>query len=195
MHTFPTGISSQSDPQSFKNSSLSSGDRAVSSSHSYSKPAVIDSSTTPDSAISPGLSYGSSTQPVGLSPIASITSLHNIDENASLENRDVVIHPSDTMRKLANLKRVPSTKRRFSNPVLSPILKTLHRDSDVFNEYVLSYTSLRDVQGYATLRELKRQRTESLEMEPEKNTTVNSFVDENPRKARSLDFRTLGRLR
>lgn len=152
-------------------------------------------STTPDSAISPGVSYESNkpTLEQQLSPIASCNSIQSQEELA--ESRDVV-HPSDSLRKLANLKRVPSTKRRFSNPVLSPILKTLHRDSDMFNEYVLSYTSLRDVQGYATLRELKRQRTETTaDLEAEKSAKM--LVEEplSLNKARSLDFRSLGRLR
>ena len=85
---------------------------------------------------------------------------HTIDaiaeEGGSSGQLDTSLHPSSHLRRSLNLRRVPNYQRRYSNPVLTPILKTLQQDCDVVSEYTLSFTSSRDVHGYATLRDLKR---------------------------------------
>ena len=78
------------------------------------------------------------------------------EEGGSSGHLETSLHPSSHLRRSLNLRRVPNYQRRFSNPVLTPILKTLQQDCDVVSEYTLSFTSSRDVHGYATLRDLKR---------------------------------------
>ena len=129
-----------------------------------------------------------------LSPIPSASSVTTdvlgSSRSGSGESEKELVHPSDTYRKLVNLKRVPSLKRRFSNPVLghlSPI-KTLDGKVAV-NENSIVYTSTRDAHGYAVLRVLQRQRTISQESESDYGL-ANLFEDVgSPSKTNSLDFR------
>ncbi len=69
------------------------------------------------------------------------------------------VHPSDTLRRLVNLKRVPSMKRRYSNPSLVNLSPHKHslEGNPRHSESMILYTSSRDLQGYAALRELQRQ--------------------------------------
>ena len=107
------------------------------------------------------------------------------------------LHPSSHLRRSLNLRRVPNYQRRFSNPVLTPILKTLQQDCDVVSEYTLSFTSSRDVHGYATLRDLKRnKRADSNSSDPE--VPVMRPLSENfatSLKSNNLDLRLFTRLR
>ena len=178
------GISEEATSSSSQSEQMLSSIKSRSGSH--------HSSTTPDSAFSPGGSSDSDHGRVGLSPIASADSVQT-DEAIHVSRNSV--HHSEAVRRMANLKRVPSTKRRFSNPVLTPILKTIHNDTEAFKEYTLTYSSLRDIQGLATLRDLKRQRTESLDLERERLPNSLSEDPNTVMKTKSLDFRTLGRLR
>ena len=132
---------------------------------------------------------------VPLSPIPSSNSVSTVTNKLSPSETDDqmdVVHPSDTLRKLSNLRRVPSMKRRYSNPVLghlSPI-KTLDGKMP-FHENVVSYTTARNAQGYAALRSLQRQRSRSSENEPDLGVLEEGQVS----KTCSLDFRLVGKSR
>jgi hypothetical protein len=118
-----------------------------------------------------------------LSPIPSASSLNTTrpvavsvvgdgsDEESKPRARSTV-HPSDSIRRLANLKRIPSTKRRYSNPVLGPLSKSLGNNQDLTEEYTLSYTSMQDAHGLAALRDIKSKRTISMAMDAEQSMTV-----------------------
>ena len=134
-----------------------------------------------------------------LTPIPSASSLNTIQtrplSDSSQGNEDddkpkpkSTTHPSDSLRRLANLKRIPSTKRRYSNPVLGPLSKSLGNNQDLVEEYTLSYTSMQDAHGYAALRDIKSQRTISLDID-DQNMSVITEEPTSFLKTRSLaDF-------
>ena len=136
---------------------------------------------------------GASSEPAQLTPIPSASSLVTEPSSSQQSNNSrAFIHPSDYHRKIANLKRLPSINRRCSNPVLGHISpsNTLQRNK---SEHVI-FTSARDIQGYAALRELKRNRTFSSEMEGENNSKDVVLRDQtitahSPNKTKSLNFR------
>ena len=107
-----------------------------------------------------------------------------------------LVHPSDVLRKLSNLKRIPSLKRRYSNPVLGHVSHRVNVEECEQFAATYMYTPSRGTQGYATLRALQRQRTRSLEESAEtEKGTAGRPPQQSPSsrmKSRSLDFR-LGR--
>ena len=117
-----------------------------------------------------GISSYESPQPGGgdqgqLTPIPSASSVLTDSERKRLpsdqDSPTPLVHPSDVFRKLANLKRVPSLKRRYSNPVLGHISPHTSLDYKEANGNTVHFSSAKDLQGYAALRELKKQRTSS----------------------------------
>ena len=211
--TGDTGVSSMSEPSSSASASFSPPhrhqrhqaashhDKSRSSSVNTDTSGVNTSDTSGVSSVGSSGPHGGMTEQPSLSTIPSSGSLHSADVRKSSTvstNSDNTVHHSDIKRRSVNLKRVPNAKRRFSNPVLTPILKTLQRDSDVVSEYTLSYTSSRDVHGYATLRELKRyQRPEQPDVDKDSRIfrSLNDAVKAPLAKTHSLDFRSLTRLR
>ena len=126
-----------------------------------------------------------------LTPIPSASSMatgssHNSSFGESAEKP--ASHPSDSMRRAANLRRVP-VQRRYSNPGLGPLspLKSLSGKRPL-SESMIVYATPDDSQGYATLRQLQRQRTLSNEAEADLSSS-NVFEDAHVTKTRSLDFR------
>ena len=94
-----------------------------------------------------------------LSPIPSASSITN-DSTKTFqfpETDKSSIHPSDSLRRLAHLRRIPSVQRRFSNPSLGHVSpRKLGRNSEHQSENMILYTSAKDLRGYATLRELQQ---------------------------------------
>jgi len=140
---------------------------------------------------------GASSEPTQLTPIPSASSLVTEQSASQLSDSSKgYVHPSEYYRKLANLKRKPSLRRRYSNPVLGHISpsSTLQRTKI---DYV-SFTSARDLQGYATLRELKQNRTFSSENDSQANSKgmvfINNTTSPYANKSNSLDF-ALGGIR
>lgn len=95
-----------------------------------------------------------------LSPIPSASSISNNEATKTFQFPDKdkpFIHPSDSLRRLANLRRVPSQQRRYSNPSLGHVSprKISNAPHDSIFDTVAMYTSAKDLRGYATLRELQ----------------------------------------
>ena len=145
------------------------------------------------------------TESTRLTPIPSTDSVHTDAEQqhtapptpSPREGGDIhqPIHPSEVLRKLANLKRIPSLKRRYSNPVLGHVSHRVNVEECEHFAATYMYMPSRGTQGYATLRALQKQRTRSLEetAETEKGNTASLFQQSPAQmKSRSLDFR-LGR--
>ncbi len=103
-------------------------------------------------------------EPAQLTPIPSASSLRTEGSKRSLddssEDSASLGHPSDQNRRLANLKRMPMLRRRFSNPGLGHIspMNTLERgkSSGLVDPGAVTFPSPRDIQGFAKLRELKQ---------------------------------------
>ncbi|XP_002741655.1 rapamycin-insensitive companion of mTOR-like [Saccoglossus kowalevskii] len=117
-----------------------------------------------------------------------ISSLNSIQSNPSFElttesNSSVstisslqtfkTVHSSDFARKQVNLKRTPSFTRRFSSPITSlsppggksftlPPGVHLNTNKSTIVEANAVYTTTRDAQGYAALKNLKKIRAESM---------------------------------
>ena len=145
------------------------------------------------------------TESARLTPIPSTDSVHTDAEQqhtapptpSPREGGDIhqPIHPSEVLRKLANLKRIPSLKRRYSNPVLGHVSHRVNVEECEHFATTYMYMPSRGTQGYATLRALQKQRTRSLEetAETEKGNVASLFQQSPAQmKSRSLDFR-LGR--
>ena len=115
-----------------------------------------DSTTSGISSCDSGLMPTLTVSP--LSPIASASSLNTIPVSVHYETTDKV-HPSTFNRRLVNLTRVPSLRRRSAG--INPNVETGSM-----------YTSYRDAVGYATLRIIKRQRTYSSEGEGDTPTSL-----------------------
>ena len=146
------------------------------------------------------------TESTRLTPILSTNSVHtDIEQQCtapptpSPREGDIhqLVHPSEVLRKLANLKRIPSLKRRYSNPVLGHVSHRVNVEECELFAATYMYMPSRGTQGYATLRALQKQRTRSLEetTETEKGNS-GSLFQQSPAhmKSHSLDFR-LGRPR
>ena len=116
-------------------------------------------------------------------------SLHQA--GSDLDIHKPLVHPSDIFRKLANLRRIPNLKRRYSNPVLGHISphNALERVQALNADNKIVVTSPRDIAGYARLRQLKQDRAQSADIEGEGEMSI---IWEDPRsymaKTRSLDF-------
>ena len=134
---------------------------------------------------------GASGDHAQLSPIPSASSMAtSVTKSIAFpEHEKQVMHPSDSMRRAANLRRVPSLQRRFSNPGLGPLspVKSLG-NKHALSESMIVYANPHDTHGYATLREIQRQRTFSNESDP-KMSIGNIFNESHVPKTRSLDFR------
>ena len=131
-------------------------------------------------------------EPTPLTPIPSASSVATDGGKTygSSQDSDISAHASDVLRKLANLKRVPSMKRRFSNPVLGHVslINTGSLDRHI-NENWNNIPSGKNVQGMATLRQIQKQRTTS-SIEIEEHNKLDSIHEEAVvTKTRSLDFR------
>ncbi len=166
---------------------------------SHSDSVNTDTTTSGISSYESGAHIG--TDAVALSPIPSASSMamenskpvmaaSGVYSNTEVSNIDnSSMHPADVVRRLANLKRVPSLRRRYSNPTgmgqqPSPI-KTI--PGKQLSESMIIYTSPRDAQGYATLREIQRNRTFVGDMVGP--TAHLTFDEAYVPKTRSLDFR------
>ena len=94
-----------------------------------------------------------------LSPIPSASSIGN-DNTKMFQFPDTdkaLIHPSDSLRRLANLRRISSVQRRYSNPSLGHVSpRKLGQNTDPQSDNMMLYTSAKDLRGYATLRELQQ---------------------------------------
>ena len=120
---------------------------------------------------------------VALTPIPSANSMTTSSDHirASLQNIAVPMtptggsllhsHPSDIFRTHANLRRVPSMKRPGSHTALGTMCG--HSDQPVRESSLASGDF--DSRGFAALRELRRQRTETAE---ESNNIVNEPLHE-----------------
>ncbi|XP_041359986.1 rapamycin-insensitive companion of mTOR-like [Gigantopelta aegis] len=165
----PDGDNKGQEKFSFKlgGSSVVREDRSSSDSSHKSKSRTssfnTDSTTSGISSCDSGLMPTLTVSP--LSPIASASSLNTIPASVQLDTTDKV-HPSTVNRRLVNLTRVPSLRRRSAASSLG-ISRSV--------ETVSAYTSYRDALGYATLRIIKRQRTYS--SEGEGDASVSLFVE------------------
>ena len=141
------------------------------------------------------------TDSMRLTPTPSVDPTHDGEHHTAPptptpRDEDVPVHPSDVLRKLSNLKRVPSLKRRYSNPVLGHVSHRVNVEECEQFAATYMYMPLRGTQGYATLRALQKQRTRSMEetSETEKGNAGRQSQQSpsSHMKSRSLDFR-LGR--
>lgn len=117
---------------------------------------------------------------VSLTPIPSSSSLTTVSSSSNLlTGTDQVkqsIHPSVVQRSLFRLSRVPSAKRSSTSPALGGVMLN--------NSTQSSYTSYRDAVGYAALKSIKRQRSQSAEMDdimstsPEMTSVLRSTSNE-----------------
>lgn len=117
------------------------------------------------------------------------------------------IHPSDTLRRAVNLKRIPSLRRRYSNPSMGHFnsgrrqafnsnIPTNTDGCRLSNGAMSLYITPRNSQGYESLRELQRQRTQSIEVDNQhqKHHTLQRFTNiyeeiHGISKTTSMDFR------
>lgn len=125
-----------------------------------------------------------------LTPILSASSLATNSSRGSSDSDKQGSHPSDSVRRAANLRRVPSN-RRYSNPGLGPLspLKSLSGKRPLSESMIIYATPDNNTQGYATLRQLQRQRTFSNEAEGD-ITSCNLLEETNAPKTQSRDFRS-----
>ena len=116
-----------------------------------------------------------------------------------------LVHPSDTLRRMMNLKRVPSLRRRYSNPSMGhfttankcngTVISDEKEGCRLSNGVMSVYTTPRNAQGYATLRELQRHRAQSMEYDSQQQKHhiqhFTSMYDDysTVNKTKSLDFR------
>ena len=127
-----------------------------------------------------------------LSPIPSASSV--LTDKSPTESDSLLQsgHPSEPLRRLVNLKRVPSHKRRYSNPGLGPFPRSISSDraGGSTGDNISGFSSQRDVQGYATLRELQLQRQRTFSSDNEAGLDVGSEFEESiTQKVKSLDYR------
>ena len=138
---------------------------------------------------------------------SSILSTNTVPGSTTLEDgsdepqyTQAMVHPSDTLRRAMNLKRIPSLRRRYSNPSMGQFTANkgalINEKGCRFSGDVMSmYTTHHNAIGYATLRELQRHRTHSLECDSrQKQQHIKRFTsmyDDNfsNKKTMSLDFR------
>lgn len=143
--------------------------RSSSSDSSKTSKSRADSFNT-DSNTSGVSSYESSTvvtfDPSSLSPVTSTTSINSIGvTKRQTASEFQKVHPSTAQRKSANLTRIPSIRKQHKNPTYGIVPSRMF--DNVLPDSSITYTMNRDAFGYATLRNLNRQRTSSSDMESE----------------------------
>lgn len=166
-HIFTAHNNSNKDVVSFKigsggSSLLSNKDSSSSDSSNRSKSRGSSFNTTDTSGVG---SCESNPTPApccnissALTPIPSSSSLSTLVPPSTLveQPQKESVHPSVLQRSLFKLSRIPSAKRRSASPALG-----------IANNGGQTFTSQRDVLGYAALRNIKRQRTYSSEVDGE----------------------------